>query len=64
MRFAIETGLLFWLTVYSVGWLWHHHDLAINPLSYGIMELVLLALIAGWIEKCAEIREIWHDLPD
>jgi hypothetical protein len=64
MRFIIEVVLLFWLAIYTIGWLWYYHDLAINPLSYGIMELVLLALIAGWIEKCAEIREILDDLPD
>lgn len=64
MRFIIETIIIIWLSIYTIGWLYYFHDLSINPLSYGIMELVLLALMAAWIEKGAEIKEIWDDLPD
>jgi len=59
-----EAFVMFWLTVYTFMYLWHFHDLPINPLSYGIMEIVMLALMAGWIDKVAEIKEIWDDLPD
>jgi len=58
--------VIFWLSVYTVIWLIYYNleGHAINPLSYGIMELVLLALLGAWIEKAAEIKEIWQDLPD
>jgi len=66
MRFIIETAVIFWLSVYTVSWLIYYNLDAhrVNLLSYGIMEIVALALLAAWIEKAAEIKEIWDDLPD
>ena len=50
----------FWMSVGVIWWLIaNYHE--VNPLSYGIMELVLLALMVAWIEIAAETWRIWKE---
>ena len=60
MKYIRDFILTFWLSVGVSWWLIaNYHDA--NPLSYGIMEIVMLALVAAWIEIAAETHRIWTE---
>ena len=59
MRYIIDFLFLFWMSVGVVWWLIVNTDA--NPLSYGVMELVLLALMTGWVDFAVWTRQIWKE---
>ena len=60
MIYIRDFFVTFWMSVGVIWWLIaYRHE--VNPLSYGIMELVLLALMVAWIEIAAETWRIWKE---